>query len=228
MLHRVSDTIRLDIQARYADYEREKRITEPLLNPVPPAGTPPEQISVYRYVFAGSSDETLPHDASRGALRPRRRPCAACARRRASSCRRETVRAAVRFRHRRAGHEPARSRFVAAVHAPRRSTRAIIADTESETAALFALDTLKLSDAWHVTLGARWDRFDADVRRGPIRRPADAVQHRHGERRESRTRRSTRLRAIVPRVVYKPVGDGERVSRGQHVVQSRRRRACRI
>ena len=30
VLHRVSDTIRLDIQARYADYEREQRITEPL------------------------------------------------------------------------------------------------------------------------------------------------------------------------------------------------------
>src|SRR5262245_28597796 len=59
MMHRVSDSIRIDVQARYANYERDVRITEPLITPVPSAGTPPDQISVYRYVFAGPSDEEL-------------------------------------------------------------------------------------------------------------------------------------------------------------------------
>jgi catecholate siderophore receptor len=38
----------------------------------------------------------------------------------------------------------------------------IVADTDAATTALFALDTMKIGDAWHVMLGARFDRFDAD------------------------------------------------------------------
>src|SRR5262249_6841478 len=38
----------------------------------------------------------------------------------------------------------------------------IAADTDAQTTALYALDTLALGDAWLVTLGARWDRFDTD------------------------------------------------------------------
>ncbi len=115
VLHRVSDTIRLDIQARYANYEREQRITEPLITPVPPAGTPPEQMSVYRYVFAGSSDETLltTQAVARfdlGADRVRHALVTGI------ELARETSAPAVRLRHRRAGHELARSRFVATVH----------------------------------------------------------------------------------------------------------------
>jgi catecholate siderophore receptor len=41
----------------------------------------------------------------------------------------------------------------------------IAADTDARTTALFALDTLKLGEQWQVTLGARWDRFDAETRR---------------------------------------------------------------
>ena len=158
VLHRVSDTIRLDIQARYADYEREQRITEPLLNPVPPAGTPPEQISVYRYVFAGSSDETFltTQAVARfdlGADRVRHALVTGV------ELSRETAAPVFAFGIGVPGTsllDPDSSQpFTAASLDPR-----IIADTESETAALFALDTWKLSDAWHVTLGARWDRFD--------------------------------------------------------------------
>ena len=46
VLHSVSDTIRLNAQVRYAQYERENRITEPLITPAPPLGTPLEQIAV--------------------------------------------------------------------------------------------------------------------------------------------------------------------------------------
>ena len=158
VLHRVSDTIRLDIQARYANYEREQRITEPLITPVPPAGTPPEQMSVYRYVFAGSSDEALltTQAVARfdlGADRVRHALVTGVELARESSA--PVFAFGVGVPGTSLLDPDSSQPFTAASLDPR-----IIADTEAETAALFALDTWKLSDAWHVTLGARWDRFD--------------------------------------------------------------------
>ena len=158
VLHRVSDTIRLDIQARYADYEREQRITEPLHYAGAARGYTAEQISVYRYVFAGSSDETFltTQAVARfdlGADRVRHALVTGV------ELSRETAAPVFAFGIGVPGTsllDPDSSQpFTAASLDPR-----IIADTESATAALFALDTWKLSDAWHVTLGARWDRFD--------------------------------------------------------------------
>src|SRR5262249_29556582 len=45
----VSDTIRFDVQARYADYSRENRITEPLIMQIPAVATPLADIDVFRY-----------------------------------------------------------------------------------------------------------------------------------------------------------------------------------
>ena len=38
------------------------------------------------------------------------------------------------------------------------------ADTDADTLALFAVDTIALSPKWEATLGVRWDSFDADYR----------------------------------------------------------------
>jgi catecholate siderophore receptor len=57
--HEVGERVHLDAQLRSADYSRRNRITEPLIAPAPPADTPLDAISVYRYVFGGDSDETL-------------------------------------------------------------------------------------------------------------------------------------------------------------------------
>jgi catecholate siderophore receptor len=160
VLHRVGDSVRLDVQARYADYDRENRITEPLIRPVPPAGTPPEQIAVFRYVFAGTSNETLLTtqavarlDLATGGIQH--------ALVTGIELSRETSAPLFSFGIGVPGTSllsPDSSQpFTATSLDPR-----IAADTEATTTALFAMDTLKLNDAWHVTLGARWDRFDTE------------------------------------------------------------------
>jgi catecholate siderophore receptor len=160
VLHRVSDSVRLDIQTRYADYHRENRITEPLITPVPPAGTPPEQISVFRYVFAGTSDETLlsSQAVARLDLGTGRVEHALVT---GVELGRETSAPLFAFGIGVPGtsllNPDSSQPFSAASLDPR-----IVADTEATTLALFALDTLQLSDAWAVTLGLRWDRFDTD------------------------------------------------------------------
>jgi catecholate siderophore receptor len=158
--HRVSDSIRLDLQARYADYERENRITEPLITPAPASGTPLEQISVFRYVFAGTSDETLltTQAAARldlGAGRVRHTLVTGV------ELSRETSAPSFAFGIGVPGtnlvNPDSQQAFTAVSLDPR-----IVADTDAQTTALFALDTIKLGDTWQVTLGARWDRFDTE------------------------------------------------------------------
>ena len=201
MLHRVSDSIRLEVQARYADYERDVRITEPLITPVPPAGTPPEQISVYRYVFAGPSDEEL-------------LTTQALARLDLGSGR---VRHALVTGLEWSSEESAPT-FSFGIGVPGTSLvspdtthpfsgtldRRIVADTESDTLALFALDTIKLGETWHVTLGARWDQFDthyaADRFAGPPT-PFDSGT-RSGHEEYAQVDEVASYRAAV---VYKPV-----------------------
>ncbi len=160
VLHRISDTIRLDVQARWADYERENRITEPLITPAPAPGTPLDQISVFRYVFAGTSDETLltTQAVARidlGAGRVRHALVTGV------ELSRETSAPVFAFGSGVPGtnlvNPNPNQPFSATSLEPR-----IAADTNAQTTAVFALDTIKLSDTWNVTLGARWDRFDAD------------------------------------------------------------------
>jgi catecholate siderophore receptor len=156
--HRVSDSISVDVQARYADYERDVRITEPLITPVPPAGTPLEQISVYRYVFSGPSDEELMtaqalarFDLGEGRVRH----TLVTGLEWASEESRPTFSFGIGVPGTSLVNPDTTQPFSATSLDPR-----IVADTDSDTLALFVLDTLKLSDAWHVTLGARWDQFD--------------------------------------------------------------------
>ena len=156
--HRVSDSIRVDVQARYADYERDIRITEPLITPVPPAGTPPEQISVYRYVFSGPSDEELlttqalaRFDLGTGRVRH----ALVTGLEWSSEDSSPTFAFGIDVPGTSLVNPDPTQRFSASSMDPR-----VVADTESDTLAAFALDTLKLGEAWNVTLGARWDRFD--------------------------------------------------------------------
>ena len=198
VLHRVSDTIRFDIQARYADYDRENRITEPLITPVPPAGTPPEQMSVYRYVFAGSSDETLltTQAVARfdlGADRVRHALVTGV------ELSRETSAPRVRVRRRRAGHELARTPdssqpFTATSLDPR-----IIADTEADDRCVVCARYL---EAQRCVAG------DARRALGSVRHGTTSQTGSPGRRRRStpapqavtrRLRRSTRSRAIALR-----------------------------
>ena len=223
VLHRVSDTIRLDIQARYADYQRENRITEPLIMPAPAPGTALDQISVFRYVFAGTSDETLfttqavaRLDIGSGRLRH--------ALVTGVELGRETSAPLFAFGIGVPGTnlvnpDPTQP-FTATSLNPR-----IVADTDAQTTALFALDTIKLSETWHVTLG----------RAGTVSMPTTLPNASPGRRRRSTTasrvaaklsRWSTRRRAIVRRSSISPSSGRACISQ-----QARRsilpRRACR-
>jgi catecholate siderophore receptor len=158
VLHRIGDAVRLDIQARYADYDRSNRITEPLLTPVPPANTPAEQISVFRYVFAGTSNETLATtqavarvDLDTGPIRHALVTGVELSRETSAPMFAFGVGVPSTSLLNPDSSQP----FTAASLEPR-----IVADTAATTTALFALDTLKLNESWQVTLGARWDRFD--------------------------------------------------------------------
>jgi catecholate siderophore receptor len=59
--------------------------------------------------------------------------------------------------------------FVASVVYPR-----LTAETEAETLAFYAIDTIRLSERWELALGVRWDRFDSDYH-GVSRNPAGAI-----------------------------------------------------
>ncbi len=201
IVHRVSDSIRLDVQARYADYERDVRLTEPLITPVPPAGTPLDQISVYRYVFSGPSDEELLTtqalariDLGEGRVRHAL----------VTGLEWSSEESAPTFSF--GNGVPGTSLLNPDPTQPFSGTldRRIVADTQSDTLAVFALDTIKLNETWHVTLGARWDQFDsqyaADRFAGPPTPFNSGTTSGHEE--YARVDEVASYRAAV---VYKPV-----------------------
>jgi catecholate siderophore receptor len=156
--HRIGESIRLDVQARLADYARDVRITEPLITPAPPPGTPPEQIAVYRYVFSGPSDEELMTTQALASMSfgaGRVRHALVTGLEWASEQSSPTFSFGIGVPGTSLLNPDPTEPFSASSMDPR-----VIANTEADTLALFVLDTLKLGDAWNVTLGARWDRFD--------------------------------------------------------------------
>ena len=225
VLHRVSDTIRLDIQARYADYEREKRITEPLITPVPPAGTPPEQISVYRYVFAGSSDETFftTQAVARfdlGADRVRHALVTGV------ELGRETSAPLFAFGIGVPGTNLLESRFVAAVHAPRRSTRGSSRIPKRETAGVVCARHLEAQrrvarDARRALGSLRHGRMSRTD--SPARRRRSTPASASGRESYAQVDEEASYRAAL---VYKPAERRACISRPARR-SIRRRRACR-
>jgi catecholate siderophore receptor len=160
LTHAVGESVALNAQVRYAHYSRETRITEPLITQTVPPSTALADVSVFRYVFISDSEETLLTGQ---------------------------VAATMELETGAVGHalvtgvevsrEESTPTFAFGIGAP--STNLLLpnpsdpftatttdpriqADTRAETVALYALDTLKVGDAWQLTLGIRWDRFDTD------------------------------------------------------------------
>jgi catecholate siderophore receptor len=158
--HEVGERVHLDAQLRAANYSRQNRITEPLITPTPDPGMPLETISVYRYVFSGDSDETL-RTAQLTANLNLGEGDVLHALVTGVELSRETSLPVFAF-----GIDvPPTSLVDPNWHEPFSATSLdprIVADTTAVTTALFALDTLKLGDAWQFTLGIRLDRFDSD------------------------------------------------------------------
>ena len=160
LAHEIDNGMHLDAQIRYADYTRESRITEPLVTQAVTPATPLDQISVYRYVFLGESDETLLTGQAAFTLELETGPMTHTIVT-GLEIARETSAPQFAFGIGVPGTSlltptPAEP-FSATSTAPR-----VRADTKSGTLAAYALDTLKLSEHWQVTLGARWDRFTTD------------------------------------------------------------------
>lgn len=199
--HALETDVRLDAQIRYADYTRRNRITEPLVTPAPPAGTPLDAISVFRYVFAGESDETLATaqltaqlDLTTGRVRHALATGTELSRERSAP----TFAFGIGVPGTNLVNPAWREPFSATSLDPR-----IVADTDAATIALFALDTLKLGDRWQITLGTRVDRFDTDYAAERFAGPPTPFNPGTGSGRESFTQVDdvTSYRAAV---VYKP------------------------
>ncbi len=157
--HAASDRLTLHGQLRDARYERKSRLTEPLI----PAGSvnlPLEQISVNRNVFTGQSEETMAQAQGDATLRF------------ASGSIEHALVTGFEL-----SHETSAPLFGFALGVPQASLLApnpqapfsstgtvqrLIADTTGDSRAAYALDTLKLSDAWQAIVGLRWDRFEVD------------------------------------------------------------------
>jgi len=162
VVHKHGDGLQVHGLVRDARYERESRLTEPLIPPAVPPTTPLDQITVTRNVFTGRSIEAMTQAQGDVTLRF------------ATGAIEHALVTGLEFARESSApwfgfgvgvpgtnllnptpHEP----FTATSTAPR-----LIADTDANSLGVYALDTLKLGDAWQVVAGVRWDRFAVDYR----------------------------------------------------------------
>ena len=149
-----------DWRVRYARYSRESRITEPLITDPNAASQPLEDLSIFRYVFFGDSEETLL--TAQGTL---------TAELQAGSVEHNLV-TGFELSSERSEPEfafgigvPGTDLLAPVSAAPFSATSIeprVRADTRGDTTALYILDTIKFADAWQVVAGLRWDRFETD------------------------------------------------------------------
>jgi len=160
LVHEHSTTVSSELQLRYANYSRESRITEPLITDPNAGSTPLEDISIFRYVFLGDSEETL--STVQGTLRARLQTGAV------------EHNLVTGFE---LGSERSQPEFAFGIGLPEADllqpdsaipfdptsveTR-VVADTRGDTTALYLLDTMKFADGWQFVGGLRWDRFETD------------------------------------------------------------------
>jgi len=155
-----SSNVTSDWRVRYASYSRESRITEPLISDPNAASLPLEDISIFRYVFFGDSEEalltaqgTLTADLQAGGIEHSL----------VTGFELSSERSEPEFSFGIGVPEtdllqPVSSNPFSATSIETRVT----ADTRGDTMALYVLDTIKLSDAWQVVAGMRWDQFETD------------------------------------------------------------------
>ena len=193
--HQLGGSTDFNAVARYATYDRESRITEPLITD-PGASVP----SVFRYVFLGDSEETL-LTTQAGVTKGFTTGSVEHSLVAGIEISRETSEPVFGF----GTGAPAADLFnpVSSVPFTGSTDPRVVADTTGETFALYVLDTLTFSERWLVTLGLRSDRFDADYTAtrfpGPPTPFNDGTDS--GFEAFARTDRVTSYRAAL---VYKP------------------------
>ena len=162
LTHSFRENARLNATVRYADYQRSSRITEPLIIGAIPAGTPLENVSIYRYVFLGESEEDFLTAQTNATIKLQTGTIG------------HTVVTGIE-----AGRETSAPTFSFGIGAPETNLAfptptdaftatstepRVQADTTGTTLAIYALDTMSFGNAWLVTVGARWDQFESDYR----------------------------------------------------------------
>jgi catecholate siderophore receptor len=196
--HALNDSNRLQALVRYADYQRSTRITEPLLVGAPTATTPLETVHVNRNVFRGESNERtfmtqlnlvshfslwgLEHALVTG------------------------VEAAQESSSPGFGFalgvpttpllHPADEVFSSTGIAWR-----VLSDSDADSIAVFALDTLKFNERWELVAGIRRDRFEIDYR-------ADRFNDNGTFNRAERIQRTDIKTSYRAALVYKPLASG--------------------
>ena len=160
LAHDYSPAVKLNAQFRYANYTREMRITEPLIAASVPIDTPLQEVTVNRYVFFGDSKETLLYGTGSatflfniGSLDHTLVTGVELARETSAP----TFGFAVGVPGTNLLNPDQGSGFTAA----NMETR-VISDTDANSLALYALDTIKFTESWQLVAGLRWDRFDFD------------------------------------------------------------------
>ena len=158
--HDYSPTTQLNAKFRYARYERDSRITEPLIAATVLPTTPLEDITVDRNVFIGNSEEAMAllqvdliSRISTGRL--------SHAIVTGLEYGRETSEPSFGF----GVGVPATNLLVPTISDPFSATSTeprLQADTASKSTAVYVLDTIKLGESWQFNAGLRWDRFDTD------------------------------------------------------------------
>ncbi len=148
------------VTARYAHYDRDTRITEPLIDPAIPATTPLEDVTVDRFVFRGESEESM-----------------------------LAVQADLTAKFDMGGvghvlvvgieasHERSAPSFGFGVGVPgvdllnpgvsddfsaTSIETLLVVDTTGDTLGVYAIDTLEIADWLQIIGGVRWDRFKVD------------------------------------------------------------------
>ena len=177
LVHTVGDALDVHALLRYARYERSSRITEPLIIDPVGGGTPLEDVSVFRYVFIGESEERLlagqlgvTLDLQSGSIG---HSLAA-----GVDISTETSDPVIGF----GIGAPATNLVTPTPADPFTVTTAdprIRAETTGKTLAAYLLDTLTLNESWQATLGVRWDRFDVSY--DAVRYPGPPTPFNSGE-----------------------------------------------
>ncbi|MEY4640108.1 MAG: hypothetical protein RLZZ227_102, partial [Pseudomonadota bacterium] len=196
--HNLDANNRLQALVRYADYARSMRITEPLLVGAPGATTPLSSVRVNRNVFRGESNErvlmTQLNFVSHFALWGIEHALVT------------GVEAAKENSSPGFGFalgvpttpllDPVEEAFSSTGIAWR-----VLSESDADSIAVFALDTIKFSEQWELVAGIRRDRFEVDYQG---QRYDDNGSFNRAERIQ-RTDIQTSYRAAL---VYKPVENG--------------------
>jgi catecholate siderophore receptor len=170
--HDFSDAVTIRDQLRYGRYGRDFRISEAVVAPGTTAAQPIETVNVAYNIWSGDSTETFLQNQVDAVMDLATGPFE------------HTLVAGFEV-----GKETSEPVFENSLGVPmqpllapdpmRPFTASVVyprvsAETEADTLAFYAIDTIALSERWELAVGVRWDRFDTEYR-GVTRNPAGQI-----------------------------------------------------